>query len=64
MISDAATAAMDLVKAAGAIAIVTGEPPRGSVDARKLATNEAVNLLERRGILGGREEQLSQGEGI
>jgi hypothetical protein len=56
--------AIELAKAAGAIAIVAGEPPRFSIDARKLATNEAVNLLERHGILGGREEQLLHGEGI
>jgi hypothetical protein len=54
------------------ILIVSGaEPASGSVrtiDARKLATHEAVSLLERRGILGGgftgHGEQLLEGEGI
>ena len=58
------TAAIELAKAAGIIAVVTGEPPRFAIDARKLATHEAISLLERRGVLGGHEEQLLQGEGI
>jgi len=54
-------------RAAGMIAIVTEEVPDSSltvVDARRLATSEALALLERRGVMGGPDELLMQGEGI
>jgi sulfate adenylyltransferase large subunit len=57
---------LELVRAAGMIAIVTGEVP-GAVDARRLAASDAIILLERRGVLAGGAagaEQLIQGEGI
>jgi len=60
----AVAAALEMAKAAGMIAIVVGERPRFAIDARKLATHEALNLLERRGILVGHEEQLLEREGI
>ena len=51
-------------KAAGLIVIVTGTPPADAVDARRVATHEAIALMERRGVLIGREDQLLEGEGI
>jgi sulfate adenylyltransferase large subunit len=58
-------AAMALARAAGLILIVTAqEPPPGAIDARRMATHEAIELLERSGIFTGREDQLIQGEGI
>ena len=69
-----AQAALDLAKAAGMILIITGAdatgadaneaPAAGAIDARRLATHEAIELLERRGVLTGREELLVEGEGI
>jgi sulfate adenylyltransferase large subunit len=56
--------AQNLASLAGLIAIVIGGGPAGSVDLRRLATHEAVRQLERRGILTGHEEQLTEGEGI
>ena len=53
-----------LAKAAGLIVIVTGIAPPNAIDAGRLAPNEALSLLERRGVLVGREEQLGAGEGI
>jgi bifunctional enzyme CysN/CysC/sulfate adenylyltransferase subunit 1 len=50
--------------AAGMIVIVVGHMPYGSIDLRRIATQEAVRLLERRGILTGHEELLIEGEGI
>ena len=50
--------------AAGMIVIVIGHVPYGSIDLRRIATQEAVRLLERRGILTGHEELLIEGEGI
>ncbi len=55
---------LQLARAAGLILIVTGEVPAMALDARRLATHEAVSLLERRGILVGHEDQLLAGEGI
>jgi sulfate adenylyltransferase large subunit len=55
--------ALNLARAAGLIVIVTSETPH-AIDARKMATHEAVNLLERRGVLIGHKEQLLEGEGI
>jgi hypothetical protein len=43
---------------------VTGIAPSSAIDAGKLATHEVISILERRGILIGREEQLLEGEGI
>jgi sulfate adenylyltransferase large subunit len=54
---------LPLARAAGMIAILTSPAP-GAVDARRMATNEALNLLEQRGILGGLDEELLLGEGI
>ena len=56
-------AAHALVRASGLIAIVTSETPH-AIDARKLATHETINLLERRGVLIGNKERLVEGEGI
>jgi hypothetical protein len=56
--------AQSLAKAAGLIVIVVGEAPAGAIDLRRVATHEAVRQLERRGVLVGHEEQLTQGEGI
>ena len=53
-----------LAKAAGLIVIVTGTPPANAIDARRLATHEAIAVMERRGVLIGREDQLLEGEGI
>jgi hypothetical protein len=44
--------------------IVTGAAPPNAIDARRLATHEAIGVLERRGVLIGHEEQLVEGEGI
>jgi sulfate adenylyltransferase large subunit len=60
---DADAGAQSLAKTAGMVLIVTRETP-DAIDARKLATHEALELLERRGILTGHDEQLLQGEGI
>src|SRR5580700_1053543 len=61
---DADMGALTLAKAAGLLVIVTGTPPVNAIDARRLATHEAIAILERRGILIGHEEQLLEGEGI
>ena len=65
------TALLALARAAGLIVIATGELPPGlpnlpnaMIDARRLATHEALSLLERRGVLTGHEDQLLAGEGI
>jgi len=50
--------------AAGMIVIVIGMVLHGAIDLRRLATQEAVRLLERRGILSGYGELLIEGEGI
>ena len=50
--------------AAGLIVIVTGGAPQGVIDASRMATHEVISILERRGILIGREDQLLEGEGI
>ena len=66
----AGTSNLDLVRAAGMIAIVTsdaGVGVAGVIDARRVAATDAVVLLERRGVLFGAtpgNEQLTQGEGI
>jgi sulfate adenylyltransferase subunit 1 (EFTu-like GTPase family) len=65
----AVTAALDagaavLSHSAGLIAIVIGHVPAGAVDLRRMATHEAIRQLERRGVLIGREEMLTGGEGI
>jgi sulfate adenylyltransferase large subunit len=57
-------ASIALARSAGMIAIVAGETDIPAIDARRLATNEAIGLLERKGILVGHEEQLLEGEGI
>ncbi len=68
VMGEADAGALRLAKAAGLIVIVTGGVPPADVvpiiDARKLATHDAVNLLERRGILVENKEQLLEGEGI
>jgi sulfate adenylyltransferase large subunit len=64
VIADADAPSLALAKAAGMIVIVTGIAPPNAIDASRLATQEAVTLLERRGILIGHEEQLLEGEGI
>ena len=56
--------ALALAKAAGLIVIVTGAAPASALDARRLATHEAIGVLERRGVLIGHEAQLVEGEGI
>jgi sulfate adenylyltransferase large subunit len=61
---DLDAAALELAKAAGLIVIVTGFAPPNAVDASRLATHEVIGILERRGVLTGREEQLLEGEGI
>ena len=61
---DSADWAVELAKAAGLIVIVTGIAPPNAIDAGRLAPNEALAMLERRGVLVGREEQLGAGEGI
>jgi sulfate adenylyltransferase large subunit len=53
-----------LANAAGLIVIVIGHAPAGAIDLRRVATQEAVRQLERRGVLTGHEEQLIEGEGI
>jgi hypothetical protein len=64
VIPEADDASLTLAKAAGLIAIVTGIAPPSAIDAGKLATHEVISILEHRGILIGREEQLVEGEGI
>jgi sulfate adenylyltransferase large subunit len=64
VIADVDPAAMTLAKAAGLILIVTGGVPANALDARRLATHDAIGALERRGILIGHDEQLVEGEGI
>jgi hypothetical protein len=64
VIADAQPEALALAKSAGLIVIVTRGLPANALDARRLATNEAIAMLERRGVLIGHEEQLLQGEGI
>jgi hypothetical protein len=54
---------LPLARAAGMIAILTSPVP-GALDVRRMATNEALNLLEQRGVLGGLDEELLLGEGI
>ena len=51
--------AVQLARAAGLIAIVTGHVPPGGLDLRGIATQEAT-----RRIIVGHEEQLIEGEGI
>jgi hypothetical protein len=62
--SSADAGGLELMKAAGLIVIVPGEPSADCIDARRLATHETISILERRGVLTGHEEQLLQGEGI
>ena len=64
VISEANRGGLSMAKAAGLIVIVTGIPPANAIDARRLATHEVLVVLERRGVLIGREEQLLEGEGI
>ncbi len=64
VVAEADSAGVALAKAAGLILIVTGTAPAGSIDARRMATHEAVAVLERRAVLVGHEEQLVEGEGI
>jgi sulfate adenylyltransferase large subunit len=64
VISEADRGGMSMAKAAGLIVIVTGIPPANAIDARRLATHEVLVVLERRGVLIGREERLLEGEGI
>ncbi|HEX4133333.1 MAG TPA: sulfate adenylyltransferase subunit CysN [Bryobacteraceae bacterium] len=64
VIPEADAAALALANAAGLIVIVTGAAPPNAIDAGRLATHEAIGILERRGILVGHEEQLVEGEGI
>jgi sulfate adenylyltransferase large subunit len=64
VLADADPAALALARSAGLIVIVTGVAPPNVIDASRLATHEAVALLERRGVLIGHEEQLLEGEGI
>jgi hypothetical protein len=56
--------AQNLASLAGLIVIAIGGGPAGGIDLRRMATHEAVRQLERRGILTGHEEQLTEGEGI
>jgi sulfate adenylyltransferase large subunit len=53
---------LDLARNVGMIAIVTENVP-GAIDARKLATSEAVSLLEKRGLWSAADE-FTPGEGI
>ncbi len=55
---------LKLAKAAGLIVIVTGKALPNAIEAGHLAPNDTIALLERRGVLVGREEQLGAGEGI
>jgi sulfate adenylyltransferase large subunit len=50
--------------AAGMIVIVIGVVLHEAIDLRRLSTQEAVRLLERRGILKSYGEMLVEGEGI
>jgi len=67
-VGEADAGALALAKTAGLIVIVTSGAPSNAgitvIDAQKLATHEAISLLERRGILVEYEEQLLEGEGI
>ena len=56
--------AASIANASGMIVILIGQAPPGTIDLRRVAMQEAVRLLERRGVLTGREEQLTEGEGI
>jgi sulfate adenylyltransferase large subunit len=62
--SEADENALGLARSAGVIVIIAGPGPANAIDAGRLPTNEAISLLERRGVLVGREEQLVEGEGI
>jgi sulfate adenylyltransferase large subunit len=68
VVTKAEAATLETARAAGMILIVSGTAPAWCIDTRKLATHDAVSLLERRGILGGgfsgHGEQLLEGEGI
>ena len=64
VIPEADTAALALANAAGLILIVTGAAPPNAIDASRMATHEVISILERRGVLIGREDQLLEGEGI
>jgi sulfate adenylyltransferase large subunit len=64
VVAEADPAALVLAHAAGLIVVVTGAAPANAIDARRMATQDAISTLERRGILIGHEEQLLQGEGI
>ena len=59
---DAGAAA--LANASGMIVILIGQAPAGTIDLRRVAVQEAIRQLDRRGVLTGREEQLTEGEGI
>ncbi len=61
---DVDTDALALAKAAGLIVIVSGLVPPNAIDASRMATHEVIAILERRGVLIGREDQLLEGEGI
>jgi sulfate adenylyltransferase large subunit len=56
--------AASLANASGMIVILIGQAAAGTIDLRRVALQEAVRQLERRGVLTGREEQLTEGEGI
>jgi sulfate adenylyltransferase large subunit len=56
-------AGLALAHAAGMIAIVT-EETAGAIDVRRVATSEAVRMLERWGVFGGGVSQWEPGEGI
>jgi sulfate adenylyltransferase large subunit len=63
--ASASDAVIELANSAGLILIVTAAvPPIGAIDARKMAPHEAIELLEKRGVLTAREDQLILGEGI
>ena len=62
--ADTDESSLALARAAGLIVIATGFAPGTAIDASHLATQEVIAILERRGILIGREEQLLEGEGI
>ncbi len=53
-----------LAVAGGMILIVTSGAAASAIDLSGLATHEAVQHLERRGVLISQEEQLLEGEGI
>ena len=54
---------LDLARNVGMIAIVTENVP-GAIDVRKLATSEAISLLEKAGLWGASGDQFAPGEGI